>query len=147
VETRHPAGQYITFQISGNYFALPAERIREMMPMQPLEPWGTDTPGVLGAVQSRGRLLPIFDLRNELQLRPRASSRQERLLIIKSHHEYEFGFPVDKVTDFVQVSSNDIRDEAIFGHGRMRAILDIDSIVNQERLFAAAFSRISLSRG
>lgn len=138
-------GRYITFQISGKYFAMPAERIREMMQMQPIVPWATGTPGVLGAVQSRGRMIPIFDLRTEMTLKARASSRQESLVIVKSHHGYEFAFPVDKLTDMIEVHAHEIHQATILGHGRIRNILDIDTLVSQERLFAAAFSRISCS--
>jgi len=140
-----PPGRYITFQISGKYFAMPAERIREMMPMQPIVPWAADSLGVLGAVQSRGRMIPIFDLRTELRLKARGSSRQESLIVVKSHDDYEFAFPVDKLTDMIVVHAHEIRQGTIVGHGRIRNIVDVDGIVNQERLFAAAFSRISCS--
>ncbi len=140
-------GHYITFQISGKYFAMPAERIREMMPMQPIVPWADETEGVIGAIVSRGRMIPVFDLRSEMMLKARVSSRQESLIIVKSHDGYEFGFPVDKLTDRIQVHAHEIRQGTILGHGRIRTILPIDTLVDQERLFAAAFSRISCSSG
>jgi chemotaxis signal transduction protein len=135
-------GRYITFQLSGKYFAMPAGRVREMMPMQPVVPW---SPGVLGAVMSRSRWIPIFDLRAELLLRARNNTRQESLIIVRSHDQYEFGFPVDKLTDMIQVQPHEIRQSTIVGHGRVRTILDLDALVNQDRLLAAAFSRISCS--
>lgn len=144
MDTGRP-GRYITFQISGKYFAMPAERIREMMPMQPIVPWAEDNAGVMGAIVSRGRMIPVFDLRSEMMLKARVSSRQESLIIVKSHDDYEFGFPVDKLTDMIQVHAHELRQGTIIGHGRVRTILDVDSVVNQERLFAAAFSRISCS--
>jgi chemotaxis signal transduction protein len=131
---------------------MPAERIREMMPMQPIVPWADESAsagvmgsGVMGSVVSRGRMIPIFDLRSELMLRGRLSSRQESLVIVKSHDDYEFGFPVDKLTDMIQVHAHEIRHGSVLGHGRVRTILNIDSIISQERLFAAAFARISCS--
>jgi chemotaxis signal transduction protein len=138
-------GRYITFQISGRYFAMPAGRIREMMPMQELVPWSSQSSGVMGAVQSRGRMLPVFDLRAELSLKARASSRQESLIIVQSHDNYEFGFPVDRLTAMIEARADEFRHGTIVGHGRIRSILDVDAVVNQERLLAAAFSRISFS--
>jgi chemotaxis signal transduction protein len=186
----HP-GRYITFQLSGKYFAMPAERIREMMPMQPVVPLSTEagrgrreptvsqeqlrrpplpacsteaqrdrpcdpqrtqehsfcesSSNALGAVMSRGRWIPIFDLRTQLLLKERHSTRQESLIIVQSHDQYEFGFPVDKLTDIIQVHAHEIRNDSIIGHGRIRTIIDLDALVDQERLFAAAFSRISCS--
>lgn len=141
MESSRP-GRYITFQISGKYFAMPAERVREMMPMQDLLPWAPDT---MGAVVSRGRMIPVFDIRSTMMLKARASSRQESLIIVKSHDDYEFGFTVDKLTDMIQVHAHEIRQGSILGHGRIRTILDLDALVSQERLLAAAFSRISFS--
>lgn len=138
-------GRYITFQISGKYFAMPSGRIREMLPQREIVPWADRTPGVIGAVQSRGRLLPVFDLRSELHLRARVSSRQESLVIVKSNDNFEFGFAVDKLTDIIDVQVHEIKRGTIVGHGRLRTILAIDVIVSQEKLFAAAFSRISCS--
>ena len=140
-----PAGRYITFQVSGRYFAMFAERVREMMPMQPLAPFAADAAGVLGAVQTRGRMIPIFDLRAELGLKARASSRQESLIIVTAHDGYEFGFAVDKITGMIDVHPDDIRNAAIQGHGRIRTILHPHALVNQDRLFAAVFASISFS--
>ena len=138
-------GGYITFQISGKYFAIPADRVREMMPCNMLVPWASGEPGLLGAVRSCGRMIPVFDLRVELSLKPRLSSRRQCLLIVHSNGHHEFGFTVDKVTDVIQVRSHDIRNAAIIGHGRVRSIVNIDRVLNQERLIAAAFSSISRS--
>ncbi len=116
-----------------------------MMPMQQLQPWPGQQSGVIGALRSRGRVIPVFDLRTQLKLKPRRSSRQERLIVIKSHDEYEFGISADKITDSIRVHAHEIRETSIVGHGRNRVILDPDVLVNQERLFAVTFSSNSLS--
>jgi chemotaxis signal transduction protein len=140
------AGKYITFQISGSYFALPARRIREMMPMQSLGCWmGRTTSNVLGTLHSRGRDIPVLDLRTQLGLKARESCRVERLIIVKSHDGLEFAFTADKITDCIVVHPHDIREEAIVGHGRVRHILDPDALIDQEMLLANTFSSSSLS--
>ena len=147
MELSQTGGKYITFQLSGKYFAMPAGKVREMMPMQPVAPWAVKIDGVLGAIQSRGRVIPLFDLRAELRLKERASSRQQSLLIVKTHDAYEFGFPVDKVTDLIHVNHREIRELTIVGHGRVRSIVDIDALIDQERLVAVAFASRSFSSG
>lgn len=140
------AGKYVTFQISGSYFAIPAKRIREMMPMQSLGCWmGGKAPPVLGTLHSRGRDIPVLDLRAQLGLKGRESSRAERLIIVKSHDGLEFAFTADKITDCIVVHPHDIRHSAIVGYGRVRQILDPDQLINQEMLLANTFSRSSLS--
>ena len=139
------SGKYITFQISGKYFALPVDCVREIMPMQPLLRWAVETTGVLGAVQSRGCIIPIFDLRSELHLKGRGSSRGKSLILVKSHAEAQFGFAVDKITDHLQVHAHEIRAATIIGHGRVRTILSAEALIPQDRLFEAVFSRSSIS--
>jgi purine-binding chemotaxis protein CheW len=139
-------GKYITFQISGRYFALPMDRVREMMPMQPLESWFANEDGLTGVLHTRGRVIPIFDVRKDLGLPARHSCRQERLIIVKSHDGCEFGFAVDKITDCINVDECDIRNSIISGHGRARTILNPDKVVDQQRLFATTFASNSASK-
>lgn len=123
------SAKYITFQVSGKYFALRIECIREMMPMQKLAPWFRGDSPIAGILQSRGKAIPIVDLRRELGLGPRQSSRQERLIVVRSCAGVEFGFTADKVTDCIKVHESDIGDRGVItGHGRPRTILDPDSL-------------------
>ena len=140
------ARRYVTFQISGRYFALPLECIREMMPMQPLTPWFRGGNTVLGVLQCRGRGIVILDLRTHLDLGPRNTSRQERLVIVRTEEGFEFGFAADKITDSIKVHPGDIRESTITGHGRPRAIPDLASLACQERtMLEAALASNSIS--
>ncbi|BDC47949.1 hypothetical protein F183_A02650 [Bryobacterales bacterium F-183] len=136
---------YLTFQISGRYFAVPRTQVREMMPIQPLLPGRGSGDNLIGMLYSHGREIPVFDVRGLLQVDNR-TSRRGCFLVLGSPSGLEFAIPVDKVTDCISVSPQDISRGVITGHGRVRSVVDSAQLVGQDAILGATFSSSSTSR-
>jgi len=138
--------EYLTFQISGRYFAVPRAQVREMMPVQPLLPGRGDGHHLMGMLYTHGREIPVFDVRHLLQLEDRETARSGCILVLGSPSGLEFGFPVDKITDCISVYPEQISRGAISGHGRQRHLVEAGQLIAQDAILGAAFSSSSTSR-
>lgn len=137
--------EYLTFQISGRYFAVPRAQVREMMPVQPLLPGRGTGANLMGMLYTHGREIPVFDLRDVLHLEPRDTARSGCILVLGSPSGLEFGFPVDKITDCISVHPGQISRGTINGHGRQRSVVEAGQLVAQDAILGAAFSNSSTS--
>ena len=128
------ATAYITFRISGEYFAVAAECICEMMPVPMLASATRLGQGLLGFAFSHGQRIPVFDLGLVLGLNPKRSVRPGRLVIARNSASCSFGFCVDRLTDVIQVHDSEIHGKIIQGHGRNKTVLNPDQLVSGEVL-------------
>lgn len=140
--------EYLTFQISGRYFAVPRAQVREMMPVQPLLPGrgSSSVTNLMGMLYTHGREIPVFDVRDVLHVEARDTARSGCILVLGIPSGLEFGFPVDKITDCISVYPDQITRGSITGHGRQRSLVEAGQLVAQDAILGAAFSSSSTSR-
>ena len=131
-------GRYLTFQLSGQYFAVPAERVIEIMPAKSLvqAPAAAgpvpDGVALLGVLHTQGRRLPVLDVHTRLGIAP-SGREPESYVVIRMIKDgdgapFDFGFAVDHLTDLINVRTHEIRRDVLYGHGRPKTILDFDAL-------------------
>ena len=74
--------QYLTFGIDRECFALPVERVREVLDMRPISRLPHAPPYVLGMTDVRGSGLLVIDLRLKFGLPPTEATNRTRIILV-----------------------------------------------------------------
>src|SRR5437899_1120501 len=128
------AGKYVTFQISRQYFAVEAARVRQVAPVRDLVPLEPTLPSVRGALLVRGRKIPVLDIRDRLGLEGRASHAGNSVILLDTGSVSGLavvGIIADRLTDVLEFRDRDFRDRVIQQrnsgrpYGRPKTLLDI----------------------
>jgi chemotaxis signal transduction protein len=119
---RERAQSYVVFQLGGEGYALEVMRVQEVLDMQEL----TEVPGgpkfLLGVINLRGHVVPVYDLRMPFGLsRDQKSSRAPCVLIVESNAGSDgqiTGLLVDRVSDVLEFSHDEVQPPPQLGLGK-----------------------------
>jgi purine-binding chemotaxis protein CheW len=100
--------QLLSFELAGAPYAVPVERVREIVRMRPVTPVPRMPDAVRGVISLRGEMIELIDLRRRLSLGSVEPSRRTRIIVIKTNDDEVVGLLVDGVREVLRVS-----DEAI----------------------------------
>lgn len=98
---------------SGDEFALPIERVQEVVQFTAPRPIASRVPWVLGVMSLRGSVLPVWDLAVRLGMAP--SSEPERLLISARADGAAVALAVADVTSIRQLPEGSIEPLVVPG--------------------------------
>lgn len=155
VTAQETGSQYLTFMLAGEHYAVEILRVREIRGWSPVTRIPKSPTFLLGVLNLRGTIVPIIDLRRRLSLEPVAYTCVTVTIVLSvesSRGKRNFGIVVDGVSDVLEVSSSDVQPppevsksaatEFINGLAtvadKMVMLLDIDKLLNEEELSAAA---------
>ena len=119
---RDHAQSFVVFRLGGEGYALEVMRVQEVLDMQSL----TEVPGgprfMLGVINLRGRVVPVYDLRMPFGL-PRDSklTRAPCVLIVESNSGSDVqitGLLVDRVSDVLEFSPDEVQPPPQLGLGK-----------------------------
>ena len=96
--------QLLAFSLDGSPYALPIERVREIVRLRPLTAVPRVSEDVLGVISLRGEIVQVVDLRTRLGLRREQSGRSARIVIVLAEDGLIGGLLVDAVTEVLSVS-------------------------------------------
>lgn len=120
--------KYVTFQLGGMDFGIPIRKMKEIVPVPDIHPLVFESPHVMGMMNLRGTLLPVYDLRGNLGMDYAELSSGSRIMICEvSGHEV--GLLVDKVTKVKSLSQSDLEEAP--GHV-LRNLEFLDAIYKKE---------------
>ena len=113
-----PAGQYLTFMLGGEAYALGILAIKEIiehghMTRVPMMP-----EAIRGVINLRGSVVPVIDLGVRFGNGPTAVSKRTCIVIVEVEHEGEahvVGILVDAVNEVMEIASSDIEPAPSFG--------------------------------
>lgn len=151
-ETTAPAeqrdsDQYLTFILNGEEYAIDILKVQEIRSWEPATNIPNTPAYVLGAVNLRGTIVPVIDLRKRFELGDAAFDEKTVVIVVKIEHAGKHrtvGFVADAVSEVYNVNRQEIRAapelgasialEYIFGLAtvdeKMLILLEIDSLVN-----------------
>ena len=149
---RDRAQSYVVFRLGGEGYALEVMRVQEVLDVQAM----TEVPGspkaLLGVINLRGHVVPVYDLRIPFGLPPDpASNRAPSVLIVETEQGNDTqvtGLVVDRVSDVLEFTPEEVQPAPQLGLGkttpfvrglirhqeRFLLVLDVD------RVFAALAS-------
>lgn len=139
--------QLVTFTLSDGQYALNIHRVKEIIVVPPITNIAGAPPHMLGLVNLRGALLPVFDLRRSLGLPPQAFNGEARIIVVETNRQ-DVGILIDRVTEVLKVHGKDIEKapshagtgdsrmiNGIYKDGeRFVVLLDIDRVLRESEL-------------
>lgn len=144
-------GQYLTFALEDDSFAIPIEHVLEVLEVEKITRVPRTQDFLLGVINVRGSIRPIVDLRSKLHLPPLEDKANENfnIIILELENENEkmvLGIVTDMVDQVVTLKEENIdpapkigtrlNSRLISGIGKIHdlflIILDIDYLFSEE---------------
>lgn len=137
----HVKRAFVGFMLGDVHYAVPIERVREIVNPLPLTELPHAPPAIAGVADHRGEVIPVIDLRTRFGLEPQPDQRRTKWVLVRVD-DRSVGLRVDRVTEvFGQAgealrpapslgAGDDVRGLAgvITHEGKMRFVLDLDRI-------------------
>jgi purine-binding chemotaxis protein CheW len=150
-------GQYLTFTLGDEIYALDVRNVREVLEMVPITPIPRASEHMRGVINVRGSVVPVLDLRLRFGLTKTEQTIDTCVVVIEGTTErgqVVMGALVDSVREVVDLDSTQIeppphigtgtRTGLILGIGKKEdkflLILDIEKLISKEDTAAAQMS-------
>jgi purine-binding chemotaxis protein CheW len=134
------AQRLLVILIDGARYALPVERVREIVRMRPITPVPRVPAEVRGVISLRGQVIQVIDLRRRLALAPAEAGRSARIVVAHDGDGQVAGILVDGVAEVATVRDEDFCEApsgpqgAVGGlcrvGGRFVSLVDLDRVMS-----------------
>jgi purine-binding chemotaxis protein CheW len=114
--------EFLTFRLAGDPYAVPVERVREIVRMRPVTPIPRVPAALRGVISLRGEVIEVVDLRLQLGLPAAEPTRASRIIVLHGDDGRMSGLLVDAVTDVLRVTEEAIRSDVQGESGRVGAL-------------------------
>jgi purine-binding chemotaxis protein CheW len=136
------AGKYLTFFLASEEYGVEILKVQEIIGRMPITPVPLTSKYIRGVINLRGKIHPIMDLKIKFGMEETQITDETCIIVIKTA-TMMMGILVDKVSEVVNVVSDDIEDTPSFGAdvnpeyllgvgktgGRVRLLLDIEKVI------------------
>ena len=140
------AGKYLTFYLASEEYGVEILKVHEIIGMLPITRVPRTPSFVRGVINLRGKVIPIIDLRERFGM-PHEGA-EEQCIIVVQVYGVQLGVVVDKVSEVLSITENDIEPTPSFGvdvsteyliglakgDGRVRLLLDIDKVLSSSEI-------------
>jgi purine-binding chemotaxis protein CheW len=123
------SGQYLTFALSNDFFAIPIEHVLEVLEVEKITRVPRSIDYLLGVINVRGSIIPIVDLRRKLKLPPLEKKEEDtiNIIILELNIDNEktvLGMVTDMVDQVVTLNENNIDSTPKLGGRLNRKLID-----------------------
>ncbi|MBA1275333.1 chemotaxis protein CheW [Stutzerimonas azotifigens] len=142
-------GQYLTFTLGGELFAVGTLSVREIIEYGQLTPVPMMPPSILGVINLRGSVVPVIDLRLRFGESATQISRRTCIIILEvaqGQLTQVVGIVVDAVNAVLEITAQDVEPAPRFGarvrsdfilgmgkvDGKLVILLDIGRVLSAE---------------
>lgn len=136
--------ELLEFRLAQERYALETRYVQEVHPLRELTPLPGTPPFVLGIVNLRGRIVPVFDLKKFFELPEPGLTDLHRIILVQGH-DLELGLLADVVVGVRSVALADlqpslptltgIRAQYLKGVTDERmVVLDLDHVLSDPKL-------------
>lgn len=115
--------EFVTFVLAGDPYALPIERVREIVRMRAITPVPRVPDAILGVISLRGEVVEVLDLRLRLGLAASPPTRASRIIVLHGEDGAVSGLLVDAVRDVLRITEDDVRPASGGDHEGVSALL------------------------
>ena len=136
------AGKYLTFFLADEEYGVEILKVQEIIGRMPITPVPLTSRYIRGVINLRGKIHPIMDLNIKFGMNQTEITDETCMIVIKTS-SLMMGILVDKVSEVVNVTSDDIEDTPSFGAevnteyllgvgktgGRIRLLLNIEKVI------------------
>lgn len=148
-----PAGQFLTFVLGGEVFALGILAIKEIIEYSDLTTVPMTPQYVRGVINLRGAVVPVLDLLVRFARQPSPVTKRTCIVIVEINaggERHDIGLVVDAVNAVLDIPAGDIEPPPGFGatvrteyiqgmakvNNRFVILLDVDQALAAEELLA-----------
>ena len=110
----HFEGKYLTFLLNEEYYGVEILKVREIIGIQEITHVPDTEPYLKGAINLRGQVIAVIDLRLKFGLEEREHT-EETCIVIVNVNNVSTGMVVDKVEEVVELAGKDIEPPPQFG--------------------------------
>jgi purine-binding chemotaxis protein CheW len=131
--------ELVTFALDGDAYAVPVERVREIVRLRPITPVPRVPAAVCGVISLRGEVAQVIDLRRCLGMPPLTPSRASRIIVLQRDEGAVAGLLVDAVHDVLRIDATETRPSptgegegvvALYSRrGEFVSLLDLDRVL------------------
>lgn len=100
--------ELLVFGLDGSSYAVPVERVREIVRLRELTGIPRTPAWLLGVVALRGEVVEVVDLRSRLGLGASTPNRTHRIVVVHGEADRVTGLLVDSVSEVYRVSDRDV---------------------------------------
>ncbi len=143
-------GQYLVFRLGPETYGVDVAVVREIIALPPVTPLPLTPEHVLGVINLRGAVVPVFDLRRKLGLPP--ADKGEPVVVVLRLGSKLQGAVVDAVEEVIAVGEDEVQETPETGgrvgrehlrglvnrQGRMIILLELERLLAPEPLDHAA---------
>ena len=132
--------ELLAFELAGTPYAVPVERVREIVRLRAMTPMPRVPRFVRGVIALRGEVIEVVDLRLRLGLPGADPSRRTRIVVLHGEDGRVAGLLVDAVTEVLRLPEEAIRptapgeSEAVAAlcarDGRFVSLLDLERVMD-----------------
>lgn len=135
--------ELLLFEVGETAYAVPIERVREILRMRPVTPVPRVPEVVRGVISIRGEVVEVVDLRRRLGLPPVDTDRRTRIVVVHGFDGRVTGLTVDRVREVMRIAEESIRPSAEADADNVSGLckrgeefvsmLDLDKVLTIER--------------
>ena len=140
----YTGGKFLTFFLGREEYGLEILKVQEIMGMLPITLVPRTPKSIRGVINLRGKIIPIMDLRLRFGMDAIAQT-DETCIIVVHAQKVEMGIIVDKVSEVLDISTEDIEPTPALGadvdtdfilgvgksEGKVKLLLDIDKVLSR----------------
>jgi purine-binding chemotaxis protein CheW len=115
--------EFVTFTLDGDSYALPIERVREIVRMRSITPVPRVPAAIRGVISLRGEVVEVLDLRRRLGMPACEPTRASRIVVLHGDDGSVTGLLVDSVRDVLRITEEHVRPSAGGEHDGVSALL------------------------
>jgi purine-binding chemotaxis protein CheW len=141
-QTQEAGGKFLTFFLEDEEYGIEILKVQEIIGMMSVTPVPRTPPFVRGVINLRGKVIPIIDLRLKFAM-PAVTQTEETCIIVVRAQGVAMGIVVDKVSEVLDIATEDIdlpsfgsavNTDYILGIGKaanqVKLLLDIDKVLS-----------------
>ncbi|HYE36756.1 chemotaxis protein CheW [Methylocaldum sp.] len=145
------AQQYLSFQLSGELFALDILHVKEILEYGQITPVPMTPVFIRGVINLRGAVVPVIDLSARFGRAPIEVTRRSCIIIVEVQNDgerHDIGVTVDAVNEVVELPPAEIEPAPAFGaklrtefitgmgklNGRFVILLDLAKVLSMDEM-------------
>lgn len=112
------SGKYLTFALGREEYGLEILKVREIIGWMDITALPGTPPYVKGVVNLRGQVIVVIDLRAKFEMESAAKTDQTCIIVVeitRAGRKLSTGIIVDRVSEVVEISGENIEDAPTFG--------------------------------
>ena len=131
--------EFITCRLADAPYAIPIERVREIVRLRRVTPIPLVPEWILGAIALRGEIVQVVDLRMRLGLVTSEPTRSTRIVVLHGEDGRDTGVLVDAVREVLRVDAESLRptpgtdavavSELIVNGDEFVSIIEVDRVL------------------